>query len=299
MPALNDSIKRILLSTFLGVILTYHSENKLKPENTEYEHSIIEGYSNNPYFRYNLTMTSLTEREENIKAQAIAFARSQKKIIARKLTDTSLYPPEDNPVAYLMSGSPGAGKTEFSKSLSAEISQNSLTIIRIDPDEIRHEFAEYNGTNSHLFHAAASIVVDCVFDLLVKNYQSFILDGTLSNYSKSFNNIKRLTNKKYLVTIIYVYQDPTVAWNFVRQREKVEGRRIMAHTFIEKYFFARKTVNKLKEAFGHVINIDLLLKDISTDEQTVKFDIESIDNHITEKYTPDSLNALIKEENNG
>ncbi len=54
---------------------------------------------------------------EEIRAQAIEFAKHNKVRIARELTDPAKYAPEVVPISVFMAGSPGAGKTEFSKNL--------------------------------------------------------------------------------------------------------------------------------------------------------------------------------------
>lgn len=48
---------------------------------------------------------------------------------------------------------------------------------------------------------------------------------------------------------MYVYQDHELAWEFVRAREAIEGRKIKLEHFIEQYFGARQVVNQLKEYF--------------------------------------------------
>ncbi len=73
-------------------------------------------------------------------------------------------------------------------------------------------------------------------------------------------NIERSLSKGRLVQILYVYQQPFLAWNFVQEREAIEGRRIRPETFIEQYFSAREVVNRLKGEFGSNIKVDLLMK---------------------------------------
>ncbi|WP_213067574.1 zeta toxin family protein, partial [Acinetobacter baumannii] len=70
-----------------------------------------------------------------------SFARSNKKSIAKRLTDKNIYLPEEAPVSVYMAGSPGAGKTEASIALVNLFADSQ--ILRIDPDELRGEFAAY------------------------------------------------------------------------------------------------------------------------------------------------------------
>lgn len=91
----------------------------------------------------------MTPAEQHIWDEAIAFARSNKKAIGRRLTTKEQYPPEEEPVSVFMAGSPGAGKTEASIALVNFFADTA--ILRIDPDELRNEFATYTGGNSWLF----------------------------------------------------------------------------------------------------------------------------------------------------
>lgn len=59
-----------------------------------------------------------------------------------------------------MAGSPGAGKTEASIELLAAAELKGSKALRIDPDELRHEFPSYTGDNSWLFQPAVSVLVD-------------------------------------------------------------------------------------------------------------------------------------------
>jgi hypothetical protein len=202
----------------------------------------------------------LTKEEKAIQDAALAFARENKKVIAKRLTDISRFPPEDEPVSVFMAGSPGAGKTEASIELLAMVEEDSEEILRIDPDDLRHEFPDYTGDNSWLFQKGVSVLVEKIHDLALSQKQSFLLDGTLSNYEKAEHNISRSLKKKRTVQILYVYQEPRLAWEFVQSREAIEGRRIRSEHFIEQYFAARNVVNQLKKAFGSAIKVDLLMK---------------------------------------
>ena len=233
---------------------------------------------------------TLTPEEQQIHDAALDFARSHRKAIARRRTDTSLYPPEESPVAVFMAGSPGAGKTEASIAL---IDQLGGQVLRIDPDELREELPGYNGNNSHLFQGAVSTLVGRMLDTAFDQSQSFILDGTLTKYDKAEANIERCLRKGRVVQVLYVYQEPGQAWSFVQARERAEGRRIRAGTFIEQYFEARQVVNRLKTRFGNDIRVDLLLKNIDGSNRTYMANVDQIDSHIPEKYDVPSLQTML------
>ena len=74
----------------------------------------------------------MTPDEQRMQDEAISFARSHKKAIARRRTDRAIYPSEQDPVSVFMAGSPGAGKTEASIALVNLFADTA--ILRIDPE---------------------------------------------------------------------------------------------------------------------------------------------------------------------
>ncbi len=237
-------------------------------------------------------MPSSSDKE--IVLSAIDFARDNKKKIAKKLTDTAVFLPEEYPISVFMAGSPGAGKTETAKFLIETLSEGKK-ILHIDPDDLRKEFSDYDGHNSLLFQYPTSIIADKMQDMALRNSQSFVFDGTLTNLNRSKENIDRSLQLKYKreVFIVYVYQDPIQAWKFVRQREKKDGRSIPDEVFIQQYFAARENVNTLKEIFGKKIQVDIVVKNIDGTNFKYKENIDSVDSHIKERYSTYTLtNAL-------
>lgn len=234
---------------------------------------------------------SLSVAEQRIWDDAMKFARSNKKLIARRLTAIDVYPPEDEPVSVFMSGSPGAGKTEASVAL-VNLFTNS-PILRIDPDELRNEFDEYQGGNAYLFQGAVSILVSKILDCALAQRQSFLLDGTLARLDVARSNVDRSLAKGRFVQVLYVYQNPLLAWEFVKARERAEGRRILIDHFVEQYFSARDVVNALKLEYGKDVHVDLLLKHIDNSDRLYKAGVEKIDYHIPERYTREQLIAAL------
>jgi predicted ABC-type ATPase len=169
-------------------------------------------------------------------------------------------------IACFMSGSPGAGKTEFSKNLIKSLvkafPKQEDQIVRIDADEIRELLPSdiYNGKNAHQVQKAASKGVDKLFDHVIHKNKHFILDGTFVNLDYARKNIKRALKEKKYVEIWYIYQEPAVAWDFTKKREALEGRKITKEAFINAFFQAKKNVNLVKEEFGDEINLNLAVK---------------------------------------
>ena len=234
----------------------------------------------------------MTPNERKTSDDALSFARSNKKSIAKRLTDKSIYLPEEAPVSVYMAGSPGAGKTEASIALVNLFADSK--ILRIDPDELRGEFAAYTGGNSWLFQRGVSILVEKIVDLAMEQRQSFLLDGTFSNIEVARRNVERSLRKGRFVQILYVYQDPMLAWGFVKAREAAEGRKIRKEHFIEQYFAARDVVNALKLEYGSDIHVDLLLKHIDNSGRLYKAGVEKIDYNIPERHSRADLKARLE-----
>ena len=170
-------------------------------------------------------------------------------------------------------------------------------VIRIDADDLRARMPGYTGNNSHLFQAAISIVVDRIQDLVLKQKQSFVLDGTLFDYDRAVKNFQRSIRRGRKVYIWYVYQNPEVAWRFTKAREEVEGRKIPREAFIKQFLGARDTVERIRKEFGEEVTVMLVKKDFEKHSvekiAEIKQDGRQIDDYITERYTKDDLDKNI------
>lgn len=233
----------------------------------------------------------MTPEEQAIADAAVAFVRKHRTAIAKRLTDPAVYPPESQPVSVFMAGSPGAGKTEASKALIAD--QGWANVLRIDPDELRSQIDGYSGRQSWLFQGAVSLLVERVHDRALEQRQSFLLDGTLSSYEVALKNVNRSLKHGRTVQILYVYQEPALAWEFVQAREVLEGRNIRPEHFLEQYFSSRETVNRLKRELGPRIAVDLLLKNNDNTKRMYKAGVDQIDHHIPEKFSPDDVRRML------
>ncbi|WP_066095073.1 zeta toxin family protein [Xanthomonas massiliensis] len=229
--------------------------------------------------------------ETQIAEAAIAYAKANRKRIARELTDPAIYQPEAEPVSVFMAGSPGAGKTEASIELIGRFPE--WRILRIDPDELRELFPDYTGGNAWLFQRAVARVVDAVLDQAFHRRLSFVLDGTFASYEVARKNVERSLEAGRRVQILYVYQEPLLAWGFVQAREAAEGRRIEPANFIEQYFGAREVVNRLKGDLGPAIHVDLLMKNNDNSNRFYRAGVDRIDSHIPERVGRAELERLL------
>lgn len=241
--------------------------------------------------------------DDEIIAQAVTYARGHRQRIAQEWTNPERYPPEEQPVSIFMAGSPGAGKTEVSKEYVAAINELKTEgydglagILRIDPDDLREELPGYTGNNSWLFQSAVSLLVERIHDLMLKQQQSFILDGTLASLDVAKKNISRSLRRVRDVQVFYVYQHPVFAWQFVCGREKVEGRNIPRESFIRQFLDVQDVVTQLKEEFGERVTLDMIIKDNDGANQRWETDISSIDGYLPERYTRNELAALLPDE---
>ena len=235
---------------------------------------------------------------EEITLQALEFAKKNKLRIARELTDPNKYKPTDHPVSVFMAGSPGAGKTEFSKNLAKDLHKGGgVNVVRIDGDDLRPYMPGYIGNNSHLFQGAISLIVEKMQDLVLHAGQNFILDGTFSNYRKATQNINRSLAKGRVVSVFYLYQKPEIAWKFTQAREKAEGRNIPKTAFINQFSCARETIEKLIKNYGGLIKLTLVAKDFenkTTYLVEVTDSVTKIDDVIFARYNGWELEGLLK-----
>lgn len=200
----------------------------------------------------------MDNKQEQLSLKAIQYVKKHINEMINKFVINNNqinYKDKSSSVSYFMAGSPGAGKTEFSKRLAdLPLGEEVLRCrpVRLDPDEIREILPEYNGRNSYVFQRACSLAIDKIHDYLLNYNIDFILDGTFSDYKRASENVTRSLNKNRRIIIFYIYQDPRIAWELTKKRELEEGRFIPKDAFIKHFFGARETVDKIKKKFKEV-----------------------------------------------
>lgn len=226
------------------------------------------------------------------KDDALKWARRNKKAFARKLIADAGVERSQHPVAFFMAGLPGSGKTEFTKSL---IKNLNVKILRLDMDEIAAQIDTYTPQKADRFRAGASMLLSRTFDMVVDRGYDFIMDGTFGS-AAVLQDLKRAIKSGYTIKIVYIYQDPKVAWEYTVAREKVEHRAIDFESFVESYyriFDNLKNLNLAKES----VSVDLVVKDEQNKVQKIQENIitKDIDKYVKIEYNKDKLRSQIHE----
>lgn len=225
-------------------------------------------------------MTAVAGTDREIARRADEFVKIHRKQIAREVTEG--FAPEESPVSIFMAGSPGAGKTET----SIRLLLNTANLLRIDADELREYFkvCGYNGANSHLFQKAASNLAHEIHNFAIKKEFGFLLDGTFATENVARLNIERSSKRGRPIVIVFVYQSPQIAWDFVSHREAIEGRRIRPQDFAAKFCVSWAVANKMKAEFGDKVMLTLVYKNPDDSNKYYRNDIARIDDHVSERF---------------
>ena len=221
--------------------------------------------------------------------QAKQFIKGNKRLLFEKFAGNNRLQPSAKPVSIFMAGSPGAGKTEYSKRFVEKFKGD---IVRIDADEIREIIPMYNGANSDMVQGAAAIGVDILYNYAVKKNYNLLLDGTFAKFNIAKRNIEQSIKKNRAIVICYLYQDPTVAWDFTQKREKLEGRTVPKHIFIDAFINSRKNVAAIKNMFKNKVEVYLIVKDYTNNIRDSYFDVH-IDSYLKNNYTGESLSKIL------
>ena len=240
-----------------------------------------------------MALQNLSAEEREFSNECVRWAKSNRTAFANDATSRDKYPGEVDPVALFMAGSPGAGKTEVSKMLATELGG----FLRVDPDDFRQSIPGYNGANSWLVQDAVTCLVERILDKAFAQKQSFLLDGTLSSYGVAEKNIERCLKKGREVQIIFVYQEPRQAWEFVQARELQEGRRIPGERFVEQFFASRNVVERLKVKFPRGIKIDVILKNIDGTDRRYHANVNNLNAVVPLVHTREQVASMVASPN--
>src|SRR3989338_1160403 len=231
--------------------------------------------------------------DKSISRKTIEWVRANKQTIIEHFASDDVCPPSEEPFSIFMAGSPGAGKTESSIAIVEMLKKRGDAIVRIDPDEIRKLIPEYTGSNTDAVKGASFLAVEKLYDYVLKTGKSMVLDSTFTPYKKIEANVRRSIKKHRPTAIIYIDQDPLVAWHFTNERERVEGRSIPPEFFIRTLFESRENARKIKAHYGDQITLHVIQKDYVKQTQRFIEDVTFIDDVVRIKYSVGDLQELL------
>lgn len=227
----------------------------------------------------------------NVKSDALAFAKKNHKKLIDKVCDLKLFPYSKNPFTLFMAGTPGSGKTEYSKNFLKKIKADdpNQKIVRLDTDDLRLLLPQYTGNNSNDVQRAATLLFDKAFDRIQDKNINAMIDTTFAS-PRSIQNVKRALGRGRKVGIFYLHEDPVRAWLYTQKREKLEGRFVPKDVFISAYFSAIENANEVKKRFGDSVELHLFEKDEDYSYmKKAKFNIKSLKGYIGKLYSHDEL----------
>ncbi|MCK4918242.1 MAG: zeta toxin family protein [Candidatus Pacebacteria bacterium] len=242
--------------------------------------------------------------ENKIQKESLSYIKSHKKDLLDFFTqsETNVFETKTN---FFMAGSPGAGKTEFVKKLRIIEDKDTIKPLHIDADTIRTEFLKefYTPTNieknihgnAQFLQEAATKGIEILLDYCFKKKVLFILDVTMGGEFKTIEkNIMRCLSKDIEPVIFYLYQDPLLAWDYTKKREKIEGRNILKNNFIQQFFKSRENVNLIKQKYKEKVILNLVIKNFLNQTEKYYPNIQNVDFYVKDDYNEDKLNRELK-----
>lgn len=235
-------------------------------------------------------MSTMTEEEQRLSRVATAYVRDHKRELIERFASLEHYLPDNRPVSIFMAGSPGAGKTEFSKRLMESFESQP---VRIDADEIREWIPDRHSNDASVFQKACTDGVQKLYDHVLHKRLNVILDGTFA-YAKVTENVGRSLKHRRKVEIYFLYQDPLLSWKFTKDREKEEHRNVPKDTFINAFFASQDNVDQVKQQFGKDVELNVVIKNFDKDLESLNLNVEKVESHLPKRYTKEELEAALQ-----
>lgn len=205
----------------------------------------------------------------------------------------------DEPLAIIMAGLPGAGKTEFLDTLHELLTQNNHpnSFVRIDLDQIVTIYPEYSPQSYEKFRSQGNYALARCIDVGMRGNYNMMIDGTFGgNSDSSINNLERLLNSGYKINMFFIYDDPETSWQYTDLREIETKRGISKEGFIRSCQNVPKNLKTAVEKFSNNDKFRLYIvaqKRLRDKNYSVITDINRIDKIINEGYNIDNLRKIL------
>lgn len=203
------------------------------------------------------------------------------------------------PVAIIMAGIPGAGKTEFLESVTEELEAENQhgEFVRIDLDQIVTIYPGYTPKTYAKFRSQGNNVLARCIDVLRRKRYNMMIDGTFSGTSgSSVNNVEKLLKDGYRVAMVYMYDRPEIAWEYTKLREKETDRGIDKAGFIESCNNISTNIKEALIRFRGNTNFSIAIvkqKELRDRDYELITSQETIDKTVSEGYNIDKLKETL------
>jgi predicted ABC-type ATPase len=184
----------------------------------------------------------LTLQRKNLHDKIIATVRESSQCVVNKN-------PKRRPIAILMGGSPGAGKTTFLKKNLSGLIQPGSGVLMIAADEIREMLPEYKGWNAGATYKEASLIVErMISEIGVPCSADIIFDGTMTNPSRYQALVAKLKSEGYYVVGFVVNVDMDVSLARMKKRYQETGRYVPR--FAVQNFYGEPAQAAVRQVLG-------------------------------------------------
>lgn len=112
---------------------------------------------------------------------------------------------------------------------------------------------------------------------------------------KADQNIAGCLKKNYDVLIYSIYQDPFIAWNYAKQREKIEGRFVPKEHFINAFFQSRYNLIKMKELYKENVIVNIFIKDFQNRHSHTLMAVDNVSFALPLTYTKEELEEKLND----
>jgi len=235
------------------------------------------------------------------KFESLTTEAKKRYIVNLLIKDSAADPVSDgvSPVAYVMAGIPGAGKTEFLDSVVEGLEKNRQfnEFVRIDLDQIVTIYPDYTPKTYSKFRSQGNNVLARCIDELRKKRYNMMIDGTFSGASgSSVRNVGKLLVAGYRVIMVYMYDKAEIAWDYTQLREKETERGIDKDGFINSCKNISVNIKEAMLEYGDNSNFTLFIvkqKELRDRNYLIIDSRADIDKIVSEGYNIDKLTETL------
>lgn len=202
------------------------------------------------------------------------------------------------PIAVVMAGVPGSGKTEFLDSFSEEISNTKKynQFVRIDLDQIVTIYPDYTPKTYAKFRSRGNNILARCIDVLRDGKYNMMIDGTFSGSSgASVRNVEKLLSAGYIVLMFYMYDTAESAWRYTQLREIETDRGIDRKGFEQSCNNVSVNLIEVTDRFRNNPKFSLSVvrqKELRDKNYDILTKQEDVDKIIAQGYNIDNIKEL-------